>query len=300
MANDHRQLAGPGEIYLDHVAWMVPDMAAAETAFARLGFALTPLSIHMHRDPATGTIERVGSANRLAMLRRGYLEIMTPVDGIDTPVVRHMREAMARHVGVHLVAFGVADAESEARRLARQGFRIMPTVHLRRTVEGPSGVPGEVAFTVVRPELGSIPEGRMQVLTHHTVDLMWQDRYIARDNAIDALIGVVLAVESPKDSAERLSQFTGRAAVPIDAGYRITLDRGSVDIITADACRALLGETPPALPSVAALRLSSRDLAAARVHLARAKIAVNIDEAGGLIVPSAAALGVCLLIAQMS
>jgi hypothetical protein len=85
-----RQLPNRGEMYLDHVGWMVPDMDAATRAFTRLGFALTPYSLHGNQDLETGRIVPLGSANRLAMLERGYLEILTPVAGADTAMARHL------------------------------------------------------------------------------------------------------------------------------------------------------------------------------------------------------------------
>ena len=73
----NRQLPPPGRIFLDHVAWMVPDMEAAAARFERLGFLLTPFSVHGDRDPRSGALVATGSANRLAMLPIGYLEILT-------------------------------------------------------------------------------------------------------------------------------------------------------------------------------------------------------------------------------
>ena len=62
-----------GEIFLDHVGWMVPDMVKAASVFDALGFTLTPLSIHHDKNPETGEAVLVGSSNRLAMLSFGYL-----------------------------------------------------------------------------------------------------------------------------------------------------------------------------------------------------------------------------------
>ncbi len=42
-----------GEMYLDHVGWMGPDMDAATRVFTRLGFSLTPDSLHGDRDAVT-------------------------------------------------------------------------------------------------------------------------------------------------------------------------------------------------------------------------------------------------------
>ncbi len=69
-----------------------------------------------------------------------------------------IKESMGRYVGVHLIAFGVADAPAEAERLGAAGFRLQATVNLRRTIEAADGSEVQVAFTVVRARFGSIPE----------------------------------------------------------------------------------------------------------------------------------------------
>lgn len=297
MASLGRQLPLTGEMYLDHVGWMVPDMDAATKAFARLGFVLTPLSLHANQDPETGRTVPQGSANRLAMLERGYLEILTPVAGADTVVARHLTDCIGRHVGVHLIAFGVADAGTDAERLAGAGFRLQPTVHLRRTIEAADGSEVQVAFTVVRPQFSSIPEGRLQVLTHLTPDHMWQERYIARDNAIAGLSVAVLAVPDPMASAARLARFTGREVRTTDGGGTIILDRGRLSFATPDAlARRFGGLSLPPAPATAAVGFVSRDLDRTRGFLLGRDVRLLVDEPERLIVDPQDAMGVALII----
>ena len=123
----NRQVPKQGEIFLDHVGWFVNDIDAASITFEHLGFPLTPYSVHGDVDPNTGKQRLVGSANRLAMLKTGYLEILTPLKEADTPVSRHMHDCLSRHIGVHLAAFTVADAQEEASRQREAGFQIMST-----------------------------------------------------------------------------------------------------------------------------------------------------------------------------
>ncbi len=294
-----RQLPDRGEIYLDHVGWMVPDMDAATRAFTRLGFALTPYSLHGNQDPETGRMVQQGSANRLAMLERGYLEILTPVAGADTAMARHLKDSMGRYVGVHLIAFAVAEAEAAAGRLASAGFRLQPRVNLRRTIEAADGSQVQVAFTVVRARFGSIPEGRLQVLTHLTPEHMWQARYIARDNAIAGLCEVVLAVPDPAASAGRLARFTGRGARQTDGGSTISLDRGRLTFSTPEAIARRYGglRSPPVPgPAMAALGLVSRDLDRTRGFLLGRGVGLLTDQPECLIVDPQDAMGAALVI----
>ena len=122
---------------------------------AAQALAATRQQIDMIR--SAGTLIPMGSANRLVMLEGGYLEILTPVAGVDTPLSRHMAGCIARNPGVHLIAFTVADAERDAGRVAAAGFDLQPTVHLRRTIEGNDGSETEVSFTVMRASVSDDP-----------------------------------------------------------------------------------------------------------------------------------------------
>ena len=290
------QVPAEGEIYLDHAGWFVKDMEQASIVFARLGFPLTPYSVHGDRNPATGEKRLVGSANRLAMLERGYLEILTPVDGTDTSVSRHMRACLDAYQGVHLAAFTVADAEAEAEALALRGFSMMPTVNLRRTVETEEGDQDEVAFTVIRAELGSVPEGRLQTLTHHTPELMWQPRYVARDNGFRALSGLVWASEAPAESAERLARYTGRQVRERPRGLEIALDRGVLRVVTPIEARDRFCQSvPEVLPAVVAALFEGSLETAAR-HLDATGVGFTREEDDLLVVPGREALGSALVL----
>lgn len=255
------QLPAPGRIYLDHVGWMVPDIGAAAAVFDMLGLPLTPLSVHAATDPKTGERKPTGSANRLAMLPQGYLEILTPHGGIDNPTVAHMKASMARHIGIHVLAFTVADAEAGAQRLAAEGFNLQPTVHLRRTIEAEDGSQAEVAFTVVRTGYEVFPEARCQILTHHTPQHMWQRRYLPTESCITGLLEATLVVDDPAEVAGRFSKFLGRSVLPDKEDRLILLDRGRVRFIKRQSASVLFGaRTLPPNPSVAAITLSSSNI----------------------------------------
>ncbi len=296
-ASSPQQLPAKGEIFLDHVGWYVPDLDRVADSFGRLGFPLTPYSIHGDRDPGTGRIIAQGSANRLALLERGYLEFLTDVEGVETPVSKHLRSEMNRYMGVHLTAFSVSDAPTEADRLAADGFSLQPTVNLRRTIEGADGHDVEAGFTVVRAAFGSIPEGRMQTLAHHTPEHVWQRRYMAQDNAVIGLAEVVFAVGDVKASAERLAKFTARPAIETAPGMSVTLDRGRLTFLEPKDVVSYLGmDILPEAPAAVAVGLVSRDLAQTREFLSDQGVALAVDEPNRLVVGADEALGCALIL----
>ena len=290
-------LPGPGEIYLDHVGWYVPDLDQVAEAFGRLGFPLTPTALHGDADAKTGDIILQGSANRLAMLENGYLEFLTDVDGTDTPVTRHMRDRMGQYIGVHLTAFSVADAESEAARLETSGNTLQPTVNLRRSVEAADGSQAEAGFTVIRAGFGQFPEGRIQTLTHLTPEHVWQDRFIARDNAITGLSEAVFCVDDTEASAARLAAFTGRPARTTGRGMEISLDRGKLRFVRPGDIGPALGISgTPGPPATAAVGLVSRDLKQSRDYFLSQNIPLAVDSSERLVIGAEDALGAALVI----
>ena len=256
------QLPRENQAFLDHIAHFVPDMERAGEALEHLGFRLTPLTEQMNRTEAGAT--PAGMANRCAMLRQGYLEFLTAVS--DTPLARRFQAAVSHYTGLHLIAFAVADAEDVPARLEKQGFAPEPPVNLRRPVEMPDGTAGEARFTVVRVPPKAMPEGRIQILTHHTEAAVWQERYVEQPNAVDSLQAVALVVEDPRSVAARYSRFINR---PVerrgDGRWRMPLDRGVLVFMDASTlAEHLPGLAPPATPWIAGHALGSSDPAAAR------------------------------------
>jgi hypothetical protein len=296
MVDISAQTPAEGQIFLDHVAWMVPDIERASIALERLGLVLTPYSVHANRDPASGKLVPTGTANRLAMLRAGYLEALCRVPGVDTVLSRHFDDCLARYTGVHLIAFGVADAEATSTAIESRGFRMQPPAHLRRTVEAEDGGKVEVSFTVARPAFEQFPEGRVQVLTHHTPQHVWQRRYLPRDSALEALIGVTYSVDDPKEVAGRFGRFLGRPVV--DRGVpTIECDRGFVRFATRrEAAELLSARLMAPNPCIAGLTLTSGNLDRTSAKLLSGGLHPGATGPGQLLVDASEALGVSLVI----
>lgn len=262
-----RQLPILDEIFLDHLGHFVRDAQAAGRALARAGFAATPVSVQVVPD-ADGTPRPTGTGNVTAMLLRGYIEVLFKT--ADTPLGRELEAALARYGGIHLAAFSVADAAAAHRRLAAAGFRMQPLIHMQRPVDT-GEAPGIAAFTLARLEPGQMPEGRIQILTHRTEAMVWQPRWLSHPNGAVALESVMIAVRDVDDAARRFARFTGREATPSALGRTIELDRGRVQVVTAEAFTRKLPEVPiPTLPFIGAYAIRVASLAVTRDMLKRA------------------------------
>jgi Glyoxalase-like domain len=279
-----RQLPHGGEIFLDHVGHFVRDAEAAHAALARAGFTPTTLSIQRNPDGSP-----TGTGNVCAMFERGYIECLFKT--AETPLAREFDAAIARHGGLHLAAFAVADAASAHARLADAGFRIRPLVNFQRPVATEGG-DATAAFTVARVEPGEMPEGRIQILTHHTEDAVWQPRWLAHANGALGLASLVIAVEDVAEAAARFACFTGRNATAFASGMTIALDRGSLSLVTPAAFALVVPEVAiPSLPFIGAYGVIVRSLDATEVFLRHAGMHARRTERS-LVAPFPPELGI--------
>jgi hypothetical protein len=284
-----RRLPRGDEIFLDHVAHFVSDPEAASRALARAGFAPTPMSIQVNRDPAGGAPRPTGTGNVTCMLDRGYLEILFKT--ADTPLGQEFDAAMARYRGVRLAAFAVADAAATHARLDGAGFRMQPLVAMQRPVGTEAGE-DIAAFSVVRVAPGEMPEGRIQALTHRTEHTVWQPRWLSQPNGAGGLLDIVIVEEDVEEAAERFARFLDRKASADRLGPAFHLDRGRVQLVAAASLDRLFPRlTIPDLPFMAAYGLAVRSLDRAVACLQAGNLAFDRRD-GCVVAPFPGELGV--------
>jgi len=158
------------------------------------------VSIQTQPDPAGGAPRRTGTGNVTAMLtaatsRRCSRRPLRPLGRSSTP-------PWHRYDGIHLVAFGVADARE---RISGCGDTVFGCVRWS-TCSVPSKLaerPGTAAFTVARLEPGEMPEGRIQLLTHRSEQVVWQPRWLAHPNGAVGLTSVTIAVSDVDEATQR-------------------------------------------------------------------------------------------------
>jgi hypothetical protein len=272
-------------ITLDHAGLAGPDIAALHAQYQALGFTLTPLARQTGRLRADGPVEPWGTANRCAMLRDGYIELLgivdpaLPANGLD--------RFMARYAGLHILALGIEDEEAALTRLRAAGLDIPGVLHLVRPVD--SADPDGPQARFARLPLPDAPEGRIQLIRHLTPEAIWQERFMAHPNQAVGLDAMILAVANPAETAARLSRLAGRPVTPDPAGgFALTLSRGLVRVLDVDGLAAVLpGVVPPTLPFMAGIVVRTADGAAAARALTPGLVAVP----GGWMAPPALAGG---------
>lgn len=291
MAAEPSNLPRPGQTFLDHVGHFVPDAEDCAAALKAAGFTVTPFSAQLAPDPETGRPGLTGTGNVCVMLRSGYLEFLAHT--ADTPIGLEFKEALSRRAGLHLAAFAVADAEARHAQLCAAGFAMRPLVRMSRSIETPTGA-SEAKFTVARLEKGTMPEGRIQLLTHGNEAALWQRRWLDHANGADRLVSIVISAPDPAEAANRLSAFLDRPSMQADGSrYRVKLDRGGIDILDEAAAGQLVGtRIEPGRPTIVGYRVGVSDLSRTRDCMARAGLPVRMAQGEAIVsFPTALGLG---------
>lgn len=283
---------GTGARSLDHVGICARDAPPLWAAYERLGFQLTPIAQQSGRRAPGAPVELLATGNRCAMLREGYVELLAILE--PARFDNGLGRLLARYTGMHIVAFGIDDAETELARLKRAGIDLPGVAHLERPVDKPDGPRARFS----RLPLPDAPEGRLQLIQHHTPELMWQERWLDHPNRAVALDSVILAVQRPAETAAGLSRLTGRPLEPDPAGgYRLPLPQGRVRILPPEALAAVLpGVVAPTLPYLAGFVLRTDDGNATARRLWSGLPLRPVP--GGIMVPPELAGGAALVLAE--
>lgn len=258
------QRPASGALVLDHIAHFVPDGEAAAKALELFGFTVTPFSAQSHKPTPEAPLTPAGTGNRCVMLRRGYLEILTPTG--QTPIADQLRQSIQRYTGVHLIALGTSDPEADRARLDQAGFAPLPTVALERPIGTPEGEQ-TARFAVQRVPSGTMPEGRVQFVQQKTPELLWQRRWLDHANRCFGLAAVFVCVADPQEAAERYARYTGIRAEAQGAARRLATARGDLLFLAPDTVKRVLGVEPPTLPWIAGYALDCSDTVIPRSRL---------------------------------
>ena len=261
------------------------------TQLQRLGFQVSAVNVQTNAD-ASGNLTPSGTSNRLARLRRGYLEMLAATH--DTPLATQFKTSIARYEGLHLIAMAHDDIPAQRERLIASGFAMQPTVQLDRKDKTLPGEP-RVAWHVLRPEAGVMHEGRVQFTKSLTPDVLWQDDLLVHANAADALTDLLVIPADFDEATQRFARYTGVS--PRIAGKLSVLDlaRGRIILARAGDASFLPSYVAGPLPYMAGQAILSRNLDATRSALSAGDILPLIDREGMILLSPKDALGSYML-----
>ncbi len=279
---------------LDHLAVMVTDLTLAGAAYERLGFNMTPVSQHSGALTAGAEAEPWGTANRCAMFRQGYLELMGVID--PDLYDNHVPEFLDRYEGIHILAFGTDDAAATADSLAAAGFGATGVHALARPLDTPEGE-RLAKFNLVRVPPAETPEGRVLAIEHLTRDYLWQARYLDHPNGAVALTGLVVCVGDVDEAARRYSRYFGLSPKNDGVTANFELETGRFVLLNPTALVSRYGMEPPTLPFAAAFSVAVKHLNDTQKLLEQNNVEFR-SQNGAVLVSPAEAHGATIMFAQ--
>lgn len=283
---------------LDHVGVAVPDLEAGRVAFQRLGFQLTPRSLHQGALRPGSPVEPWGSGNHCAMFEWGYLEVI----GLTDPALpSSVKDLVARYTGLHILAIGCTDAKRTHDALAAAGAPVEPIRALERDAAfGPTGEETRRArFRNLYVDRKAHPEARILFIEHDTPEVLWQPHLLTQPNGVIGLEAVTFAAADPAPVAQRLAKLLQREASALEGGAEIALGRGTIQVLSEKAWAAIARE-PAAVPLPAPVGATFRVASVAQTQAAFDKGGVayrKLPAAAGkstLVVPAREACGATL------
>lgn len=246
---------------LDHVGLILRDLDVGRAVYERLGFKLTPRSIHLGSREPGSPVEQFGSGNHCVMFEKGYFEVMGLT---DLELYSTARTMLNKYEGLHIIAFEGADAATNHRILSRRFDGVEEPRRLERVVNSESHHENasRAVFNNVTLESTLFPEAKIVFIEHLTRELLWQPEWMEHPNGALSLEEVALCVEDVDSVSMKYSRLLNSIPTfPMTGVAQFKLSKGKVYIVNPLAlAKWVPGASPPAVPSVFGVGFSVRDL----------------------------------------
>jgi catechol 2,3-dioxygenase-like lactoylglutathione lyase family enzyme len=281
---------------LDHLVIGVADLDAAAAFYADLGFRVGARNRHPW-----------GTENRIVQFPGAFLELITVGDATLIPphAPRHfsfgafVRDALAQGEGMSMLVLESRDSTGDAEGFRSAGIGDFEPFFFERQARRPDGSEVRVAFSLAFADNPAAPNCGFFVCQQHEPQNFWNPAFQQHDNGTSALSAVFLVTPEPAAQAAFLSAFSGAEsfATP-EAGLRLPLPRGRLEVLTPQAAGAMLDdETGRQQAYFAGFAVTVPDLDTVRTHLAEHGISHSHDGAR-IVVPANAALG-CAIVFEL-
>lgn len=279
---------------LDHFVIGVPDLDAAGSRFAAMGFIVGGRNAH-----AWGTENRI-----IQFADHTFFELITVAKPGLIPAHAErafsfgafVRDRLAESPGLSMLVLKAADAAADAEAFRKAGIGDFAPFHFGRKGKRPDGAEVDVAFTLAFAADAAMPKAGFFTCQQHAPDMFWAPALQAHANGATGIARVTLVAENPSDHHIFLAAFVDeRAMRSTSFGIEIVAGHGVIEIISPEGFAFRYGEAAPVsdTPVFAGLEVAVADLAALERHLGAAGEA-RLAHAQGLTLPRQPALATTL------
>lgn len=257
----HNSIDSTEAIGLDHVGFIIPDLAASAELFTALGFTLTPRADHT-RTNAAGEVVSAGSSQHSIMLETGYVELMQITD----PAAGHqLTPAIHARYGLHVLALEARDAAAWHVECQRRDLGVGPLMNWSRPVKTPERE-GLARFCFFDAPWQAHDPSYLCWVQHLTPELVRSPALLAHANGAQALVGLRYAGPAAGLQAWSARLQQAGAGMPLQARETVAGDDAQASLTLPLRQAKLTLEPDAALAEVrpAALALRFADPEALR------------------------------------
>jgi hypothetical protein len=266
---------------LDHVVVAVRNLDAAEAAWKRIGFTVSPRGTHS---------AHLGSGNHTIVFAEDYIELLGILNNTEhnqlTAAFLKDRE------GIERAAFTTDDAAAGVAELKTRGLEGAGPLSLSRPVDLPDGGRSEAKFNIFTWPANEAPAGlRIFACQHLTRDTVWIPELQNHANGAQRLLRIEIVGPVPKLAATQLSRLIDQPVQRLDGGFRVGSghNRAAFDFYDAAAFAPRYPDDVRdgmAKDGAAAIVIASDDLAKARA------LPGAVEHDGAVTLPATNATGV--------
>lgn len=191
---------------IDHLGVVGREIAPMVAAYGRLGFAPTdpvPLMGMVDGQPTP-----LGQDSAHLIFANSYVEL-SGVTSADPN--HHLAPWLARHHGLHILAFGSEDAEISHAALETHGLDVPAVQDASRHVDYGSRH-GEAKFKWFKAPNALGDEGFVCLVEQITPELVFQPPKAGHPNGALGVIGVTILSDDPAESLQRFKSYPGVTA----------------------------------------------------------------------------------------
>ncbi|MBL8644469.1 MAG: VOC family protein [Rhodospirillaceae bacterium] len=279
------------ETTIDHIGLVGRDIHAMVATFRNMGFLVTDPAPLTQPGP-DGEPVPLGQLSAHVIFPDSYLELTA----IEHPGQgNHLDPWLARHEGLHIVAFRTADAKQSWDDLAAYGV-VMPPLRAASREVNAGGVTGIADFKWFQIPESIAREGFACVVEHQTPELVFIKSMMGHENGATGLRGVGALVDDLDEAAGRYQRLPGADVVPFALGRFVVLkDQRFVAMKPGGMAALCPGVKLPAPPCFAAFAVQVKNVAETRATLTKKGVPFQVAGEQSIWVKPEHACGAVLL-----
>jgi len=223
-----------------------------------------------------GTTTPLGQSNCHMIFNDTYVELTSVHGNLEN---HHLRDAIARYYGFHIVVLRTPDAHTSQAGLASQSMAVAPVVTAAREVNYPNNK-GTAGFDWFRVPESDLPEAFVCYMEHKTKELCFDSALANHANGASDLVGITLCSADAPLAARRFAAATGGRIDQDGTAQMVSLPAGGIVrcVDPAGLDERFPGINVAPLPWAAAFTLKSHDLALSRAWFESKGIKVAGDK----------------------